>query len=181
MLTTGRRLDDQGQPVPGTGFEFDGEGPLGALLAQRASPLYSDPITGEWAFVLRSVDESGAPLTRNVHVFRPGCLGPPEHYHPHYDEHCDVILGMLRFTVEGEEQEVPAGESLVVPRRARHTFRNPGDVISAMIIETRPEGSFDRMMQSVCGMAHEGRLGDGSRLPLWGSIALSLGFPDDIT
>ena len=38
-LTTGRRLDGQGRPVDGTGFDYDSDGRLAELLAQRVSPL----------------------------------------------------------------------------------------------------------------------------------------------
>ena len=36
---TGRRLDDDGDPIPDTGFEYDADGPLAAHLHDRATPL----------------------------------------------------------------------------------------------------------------------------------------------
>lgn len=180
MRTTGRKLNEQGIPIPGTGFEFDYAQPLGELLSQRTSFLYSDPNTGEWAFTIRGMEENGAPVTRNVHIFRPGYQGPPEHIHPRYAEHFNVIQGSLRFDVEGDERDAPEGSTVEVPRQARHTFRNPGDALSAVIIETRPEGSFDRMIQSTFGLSHEGRLGRDTRPPFWDSMALLTAFSEDI-
>jgi mannose-6-phosphate isomerase-like protein (cupin superfamily) len=180
MLTTGNRLEEQGIPIPGTGFEYDDAGRLGELLARRTSFLYSDPNAGEWAFSIRSKDDTGAPVIRYVHVFRPKCQGPLEHVHPRYAEHFDVIQGTLLFTVDGEERDVSAGAELGVPRQTRHAFRNPQDTMAAMIIETRPEGAFGHTIQTFLGMSHEGRLGDGTRPPFWDAMALLTAFRDDL-
>lgn len=58
MVTTGRALDAHGQPIEGTGFSYDSEGPLAQLLAQRVSSVYSQPITGlpGWVVLGPSVD-----------------------------------------------------------------------------------------------------------------------------
>lgn len=180
MLTTGRRLDAQGAPMPGTGFDFDPEGRLGSLIAERTSPLYSDPTAGEWAFTVRSPDEGGSTVTRNIHVFRPGYPGPLEHIHPTYAEHFEIVQGVIRFTVDGKEQDAHTGESREVPQQTRHVFRNPGDEFAAMIITIRPEGAFDRMIQAFFGMSHDGRLGDGKRPPFWDAMAVLDAFPEDI-
>src|SRR5689334_19762297 len=43
---TGRKLDGRGHPIDATGFAYDSDGPLAKLLAQRNSPLFSEPVTG---------------------------------------------------------------------------------------------------------------------------------------
>ena len=52
ILTTGERLDEEGNPVPGTGFEYDSDGYVAELLAQRTSPLLYSPAAGEWAWAI---------------------------------------------------------------------------------------------------------------------------------
>lgn len=61
-ITTGRTLDQNGHPINGTGFDYDSDDRLAQLLNQRISPLFSQPITGEWIFALiLSKDTQGQP------------------------------------------------------------------------------------------------------------------------
>jgi mannose-1-phosphate guanylyltransferase/mannose-6-phosphate isomerase len=47
-------------------------------------------------------------------------------YHPGRDETWVVVEGEAEVTLEGELRRVAAGESITVPRGARHRLRNPG-------------------------------------------------------
>lgn len=114
MLTTGRILDKNGQPIDGTGFDYDSEGHLAELISQRNSPVYSNPQTGEWVFGLITPDEINGEFERGLGIFRSGNSGPPKHFHPIYDEHFDIVQGEFIFTIADEEQTVRAGEQIVV-------------------------------------------------------------------
>ena len=156
--TTGRTLDQNGHPIDGTGFEYDSDGRLADLLNQRASPLLSQPVTGEWIFALvLSKDTQGA-FERGVVVFRPGNLGPPEHIHPIYDEHFDILQGDFSFKIDGKERPAVAGEQLVVRKGTPHTFRCVGDGYGVVIGETRPAARIGEVISTLFGMAHEGAL-----------------------
>jgi quercetin dioxygenase-like cupin family protein len=52
--------------------------------------------------------------------------GPDQHLHP-YAEAFIVQSGVARFTVDGEDIEVAAGNIVVVPPQTPHGFKNPGD------------------------------------------------------
>ena len=60
-VTTGRTLDRDGRPIDGTGFDYDSEDRLAELLSQRVSPLYSQPVTGEWIFNVTTDQGGGTP------------------------------------------------------------------------------------------------------------------------
>lgn len=103
ILTAGRTLDRNGLPIEGTGFEYDSDGRLAELLAQRVSPLCSQPITGEWVFGLVSSKQTRGEFERGVGIFRPGNAGPPEHIHPTYDEDFSLVQGEFIFkTPQGQ-------------------------------------------------------------------------------
>ena len=126
MMTTtitGRRLDGRGRPVDGTGFTYESDGPLAQLLAQRISPLFSQPVTGEWVFGLISRAETGGEFERGVGVFPPGNAGPPEHFHPAYDEHFNIVQGEFIFRIGGQERAARAGDGLVASKGVAHSFR----------------------------------------------------------
>ena len=101
-LITGRKIDGNGKPVDGTGFEYDSEGRLAELLAQRVSSLFSQPITGEWVFALKTAQETQREFERGVGIFPIGNKGPAEHIHPTYDEHFEVVQGDFIFTIGGQ-------------------------------------------------------------------------------
>ncbi|MGH2840510.1 MAG: cupin domain-containing protein [Solirubrobacteraceae bacterium] len=52
--------------------------------------------------------------------------GPDQHLHP-YPEVFLVQIGTARFTVDGEDTTVGAGNVVVVPQQTPHGFKNPAD------------------------------------------------------
>ena len=76
-LIAGRRIDSNGNPIEGTGFEYDSDDRLAELLSRRVSPLFSQPITGEWVFGLVASKETNGAFERGVGIFPPGNAGPP--------------------------------------------------------------------------------------------------------
>lgn len=125
-MITGRRLDHNGQLIDGTGFKFDTDDYIAELLRQRNSPLCSQPITGEWIFGLKSSEDTNGEYERGVDIFPAGNAGPPEHYHPTYDEHFEIITGEFLFTIVGTERTGSADDILVVPKATPHKFRCVG-------------------------------------------------------
>ncbi|KAM5352904.1 hypothetical protein ACJ41O_005626 [Fusarium nematophilum] len=60
--------------------------------------------------------------------------GPPAHWHEMHDETFFVTAGTIRFhALEGKTLDAQAGDYVVVPIRAPHTFSNPGDVEARFI------------------------------------------------
>lgn len=147
--TTGRRLDDRGHPIEGSGFSYDSDGALAQLLAQRNSPLISQPITGEWVFGLVAASQTGGEFERGVGIFPPGNAGPPEHFHPIYDEHFTITQGQFIFRINGAERTVRAGEQLVVPTKTPHTFRCTGNELGVIVVETRPAARISQVISTL--------------------------------
>ena len=151
MITTGRTLDDRGEPVAGTGFDLDPDSDLATLLRERTGPLTSHPTRDAWAARL-SADED---LLRSVSVFGPGYTGPPEHYHKVSNEAFDVRRGTLAFTVDGEQQRATAGERFEVPTGVRHTFRCASPERGVVITEIEPPGRIAHVLPTLGGIAHD--------------------------
>lgn len=59
---------------------------------------------------------------------QPGA-GAPLHTHFEVEEAILVVEGAAEFTVEGETRRVTAGETILLPARAWHGFRNPGETV----------------------------------------------------
>lgn len=178
-LTTGRRLDGQAHPVEGTGFDYDSVGRLAELLAQRVSPLYSQPVTGEWVCGLMLGRDTGGQSERGLGIFTPGNAGPAEHIHPSYAEHFDLVAGEFVFKIAGQERPARAGEQLVVPPGTPHTFRCVGAQPGVAVVETWPAARTGEVIATLFGLAHEGALTPAGQPQLLQAMVIGAEYADD--
>jgi len=178
-ITTGRRINPNGLPIEGTGFTYDPDDRLAELLAQRISPLFSQPVTGEWVFGLVAPENNGGEFARGVGVFKPGNAGPPEHIHPTYAEHFDIVRGEFIFKINGQERKASAGEKLVVQKGTPHTFRCVGDTYGVTVVETRPAARTGEVIATLFGMAHEGALTPQGQPKLMQAMVIGSEYADD--
>lgn len=178
-ITTGRMLDQNGHPIDGTGFDYDSNDRLAELLDQRVSPIFSQPITGEWIFALNLSKDTHGEFERGVVIFRPGNAGPPEHIHPTYDEHFDIVQGEFIFKIDGKERSAGAGQQLVVKKGTPHTFRCVSDRYGVVIGETRPAARIGEVISTLFGMAHEGALTPQGQPKLMQAMVIGGEYADD--
>jgi quercetin dioxygenase-like cupin family protein len=178
-ITTGRKLDGTGRPIDGTGFEYGSDERLAQLLAQRISPLFSQPVTGEWVFGLNLSKDTGGQFERGVGVFTLGNKGPAEHFHPTYAEHFDLVRGEFIFTINGQERKACAGEQLTVQPGTPHTFRCVGNQHGVVIVETRPAARTGEVIATLFGMAHEGALTPQGQPKLMHAMVIGSEYADD--
>jgi mannose-6-phosphate isomerase-like protein (cupin superfamily) len=153
MTITGRTLDADGSPVPGTGFDLNPDGDLAALLRERTGALTSHPTQAVWSAPLPAPDDGDA--IRSVGIHEPGFDGPPEHYHEESVEVFDVRSGAATFLIDDREVPVAAGERLTVDTGQRHTFRVEGDERCHMVVEIRSPGKLRHVLPTLGGLAHD--------------------------
>lgn len=96
------------------------------------------PAGGPLTFKVRG-EQTGERLLALENVVAPG-EGPPEHTHANEDETWYVIEGTLRFKLDGELSEAPAGSYVYVPRGVRHCFQNIGDAPARILLNFSPAG-----------------------------------------
>ena len=166
ILTTGERLDEGGNPVPGTGFEYDSDGYVAELLAQRTSPLLYSPAAGEWAWAIP--DGSNGEIDRVVAVCPTGNKGPQYHYHPTFDEHFKVASGSFVLKVDGEDVTINEGEDLLAKKGVKHSFRAVGEDgdFGAIIADVIPAVGFVGVMKFLFGLQHEGKVNSRGEVKL---------------
>ena len=148
---TGRTLDEDGEPIPGTGFEVDEGGWLEARLQDRTGPVTSHPSRPVWGIPLSGDD---GPI-RTLSVFGPGYGGPPAHYHERSVELFDVESGSLTLTLDGGERTVAAGETVTVDTDVVHSFRNTTDERALVTTEIRSPGRLRQVLPTLGGLAHD--------------------------
>lgn len=178
-LVTGRRLDAQGKPIDGTGFEYEQGSRLDELLGQRISPLFSQPVTGEWVCGLALSAATNGEYERGLGIFSPKNAGPPEHFHPTYVEHFEIVRGEFIFRISGQERAAAAGDQLAVPKGTPHTFHCVGAQPGVVIVETRPAARTGEVIATLFGLAHEGALTPAGQPKLWQAMVIGAEYSDD--
>ncbi len=63
----------------------------------------------------------------------------PAHHHVEHDEMVMVLEGKGTFTMEGQNREITAGDILIIPRGAVHTYTHQGDGITAVVSVFSPK------------------------------------------
>ena len=96
----------------------------------------------------------------------PRRMGPPPHDHP-WDEAYYVLEGEVRFTINGQEQLVRAGDFLYAPGGTVHGFQGASEKAARMLIFDAPahtEGFFrdlDREVKELpCDLAKVPAIGE---------------------
>jgi len=150
-VTTGRTLDDHGNPVAGTGFELDPDSWLADRVRERTGPITSHPTRPVWGIPL----ESSGDTIRTLSVFGPGYSGPPEHYHEQSAERFDVERGSLTMTLDGTDNEVTAGETATVETGVTHTFENHTEERAVVTTHIDSPGRLRQVLPTLGGLAHD--------------------------
>jgi quercetin dioxygenase-like cupin family protein len=79
----------------------------------------------------------------NMGVFEltvePGAKVPPPHSHSGNDEYVYVLEGTFRYSVNGEQRDLRAGESMFSPRGSVHAFGNPHDKRARALVVLTPD------------------------------------------
>jgi quercetin dioxygenase-like cupin family protein len=105
-------------------------------VAQPGEVL-KNPVTGQTLASRRTTAETDGGLLEVESSWRPDSVEPVEHYHPRQEERFEVLAGSLGVRIEGEEQTLRTGETLVVPAGTTHAMWNAGDEEARAIWQTR--------------------------------------------
>lgn len=112
--------------------------------------------TGEWIKFAAPAPDDDQDLVRFDWRSLPGG-SITEHVHPQQEERFTITAGEAHFTLNGEQQVVGAGETIVVPAGVRHSESNPGTVEIHGVVELRPALHSRQMHEAFAGLASEGK------------------------
>lgn len=176
-ITFGRQLID-GVPV-GDGITLDADGATAPIINEIDNPIISNPISNEYIGILDTGADTGGEYARALAIYPPGNSGPPEHFHPNYEERFEVVEGEFVFTVDGEPTTLSAGEELTVPAGTPHTFRNASTELATAIGEARPAGQIEAVIMTLFGLAHERKLSEDGNPRFLQAMAMTPELKDD--
>jgi quercetin dioxygenase-like cupin family protein len=94
-------------------------------------PAQKDPAT-----FLQTSEETGG--ERTLVEVAPGG-GTPPHYHKTYDEHFEVLEGVLELRVGGDTRNLHAGQKALAPKNTLHKLSHPhgrADQVPGRVLES---------------------------------------------
>lgn len=80
------------------------------------------------------------------------------HYHPEQEETFEVLDGTLELFRDGAWHQVPAGESVTVPRGATHAFRNATETPVRFLNAHRPALTFQSFLETLDRLIRAGKV-----------------------
>ena len=85
------------------------------------------------------------------------------HVHPKQQERVEVVSGTVRFRVRGLQRRFGSGEALVVNPGEAHEVHNESGADAILVIEVRPALKTERGLETICGLAKEGKTNQNGR------------------
>ena len=113
--------------------------------------VIEDPVMRQTYRLTRQGD-----VLRNELTAEPGAW-VPEHVHPGIEERFEVLEGEFTFKVDREKRRAEAGERLVVPAGAWHSFKNTGDGVARFVAEIEPARDMQGFFEESAALAREGK------------------------
>lgn len=112
---------------------------------------------GRWEIIRSTAETQGELLEMRFEIQSAPGDSPPLHVHPGAEERYHVVSGVLEVNVDGEWQEVRAGETHAVPPGTPHTFRNKVPV--ELINVHEPALEFERFFRRFHRLVREQGVG----------------------
>lgn len=122
------------------------------------------PMGMKWEFTATTGDSQGHRLEA-INELAPGFRGPPMHVHPSASEIYQVLAGQIEVNIDGRWQTLGAGQTMVVPPGAAHTFNNDTDQTVRILNTHQPAMAFERFFRRLHALAASGQVTFPPRRP----------------
>jgi mannose-6-phosphate isomerase-like protein (cupin superfamily) len=146
----------------------------------RAGEIIENPASGERVkWHVTSADSDGR-LVRAEMWVRPGGAVPMKHVHRRSDERFEIIGGTLGVDIGGERTELVQGDRATVPAGTPHAWWNAGEDEVHVMVEIEPALRFEEMIETMFGLARDGKVGPGGRPRLLQIAVFGRAFMDEV-
>src|SRR5829696_8636391 len=137
----------------------------GRNIMAKAGDTLEHLVTGERIVFLKTARDTNNELLQLDFFMKGGGFVAAEHVHPYQEERFKVLAGTLRFRVRGQERDVGAVETIVVPAGTPHVWWNAGEEEAHLILKFRPALRTETLFETVFGLAQDGKVNSKNGLP----------------
>jgi quercetin dioxygenase-like cupin family protein len=122
----------------------------------KAGQVFENPVTGEFGYVRKGVDETSDQLLIADLRVRPGGSVVGEHVHPIIHERFTIVSGQIGYRLNGKEGVANPGDTLDIPTGVAHDWWNAGSDVARVIVQVKPGARFEQMALTLFGLAQDG-------------------------
>jgi mannose-6-phosphate isomerase-like protein (cupin superfamily) len=137
----------------------------GRSTMAKAGDTIESPPTGARILFLKTARDTNGQLLQIDDVMKGGGRVAIEHVHPYIEERFEILSGTARLSMRGQQRDVGAGETVVVPAGTPHVWGNPNEDEVHLIIEFRPALRMEEWFESFFGLQKDGKVNPNSGLP----------------
>jgi quercetin dioxygenase-like cupin family protein len=137
----------------------------GRSTMAKAGDTIESPPTGARIRFLKTARDTNGQLLQIDDVMKGGGRVAIEHVHPYIEERFEILSGTARLSMRGQERDVGAGETVVVPAGTPHVWGNPHEDEVYLLIEFRPALRMEEWFESFFGLQKDGKVNPNSGLP----------------
>ena len=131
----------------------------------NAGDTIESPPTGARIRFLKTARDTNGQLLQIDDVMQGGGRVAIEHVHPYMEERFEILSGTARLSMRGQERDVGAGETVVVPAGTPHVWGNPNEDEVHLILEFRPALRMEEWFETFFGLQKDGKVNPNSGLP----------------
>ena len=131
----------------------------------KAGDTIESPLSGARIVFLKTARDTNGELLQLDDVMKGGGRVPIEHVHPYMEERFEILSGTARLSMRGQERDVGAGETLVVPAGTPFVWGNPNEDEVHLILEFRPALRMEEWFETFFGLQKDGKVNPKSGLP----------------
>jgi quercetin dioxygenase-like cupin family protein/uncharacterized protein YndB with AHSA1/START domain len=124
----------------------------------RAGEVLDNPVTGERVSFRRTAAETAGESLEYELEFRPQGFLVREHLHPSQSERHEVLAGRLGLRLNGADQVLGPGDSVVVPAGTAHRLFAVGDDRVRVLFELRPALRSAELIETFVRRARVGKI-----------------------
>lgn len=126
----------------------------------RSGEVYENRVQGDRFVVREGSEDTGGEHLRGDLYIRPGGAVLGKHVHSYITERFEVVSGTVRFHLDGRDELARPGDAVEVPPGAVHDWSNAGDAEAHVLVDISPAERFELMIQTLYGLANDGRTDD---------------------
>jgi quercetin dioxygenase-like cupin family protein len=126
--------------------------------------VVEDPVLHERLRFERTIDPNGGEVL-HVEIWVDPGGGVTPHFHPAVVERFEVLSGKPSFLAGRRWKTASPGETVVVPARMRHAYRNRSDEQVHMVCHVRPPSSLQEFLEDAAALARAGKIRTRWALP----------------
>lgn len=146
----------------------------GGLVFDLENNIITNPVSGETVQFIKNGKQD---VLTFLWELAEGAKMPFAHIHRYQDETFTVVEGSCLVQLGKKEKVIDKGKSFTVKRGQVHRPMNPSKKPLKVLVEVNPASTFRINIETIFGLASEGKCNKRGKPHFWHMVAIHYGYP----